>query len=201
MKAPRIGFESIARAVAMLPASERAIAKATGASRAVVVRWLRALQARHVVHCCSVERVSQNSWDRTYALGAGPVTTCLQDARRTTPPRPTVHVLNFVLMWRAIETPQTVSEIADAVGICDRQVHEYLSALRAERLAHVASWSPVAHNWAAAWARGNGPMVPKPRPQPRAVVNARYRQRVRERLAIAPLLQAMAAPVDHREAA
>lgn len=185
-------FRDLVQAVAMLPAAERDVAEALGMQLPRVAMWFRALRHKRLVHCQRVVQRTPLLVDRVYALGDGINAVAPQDALiGASTLRVHGHVVTFAAMWRALETPATTAEIAEATGICLRSVCGFIATLRDAGLVHIGGWTPAGKNWAPNWVQGKGTNALRPRAQTRSAVNLRYYRRSRERQAVQPLQQAL----------
>lgn len=79
----------------------------------------------------------------------------------------------------------TALELADAMGVHRTGAERFLRQMHAEQKVHIGSWlraevgASSGHHPTRVWVAGPGRDAPRPKPEPRQVAHARYREKMR----------------------
>lgn len=162
----------LSRLIAMLPATNKAIAADLGVSRSVVGVWLRDLRARGLIGVG--EMIAREG--RVYVPGPS------RPYSRHSTERRARGIALFCDAWDALSARQTTDDLAEALGLHRRTATDMLRSMRLHGLVRIAGWEMRHQTLAPVYDRLPAPDVPRPARRDRVTTNAAYWARRRDRL-------------------
>ena len=165
-----LGFPAYCQALAALPASNAAIAKACGLTARGVCDLMRRFWQLGLVHPGSSGYRNCVIWHR----GPGDAANSRVHGKK----RPYANHILFASMMRALESARTAGQLGEDVGVSLLAAQTAIRHLRAAGLVYLSEWSITAHGRPVArYEIGKGQDVPKPPPQGNRLKWQRYTQR------------------------
>lgn len=98
----------------------------------------------------------------------------------TQPQRVRVRItaLSFAKLVAAMmDSPMSVQELADEVGLAVKTVRGYVHAMHREKVCRIGGWECYSRGRTACFIMGRGPDAPRPKAKSRALASAEWRSR------------------------
>lgn len=167
----RIGLPGYARIVAAMPGTVPQIAERTGMSQLGVRRIVRELRSLGAIgEKEKTKGKPRSSPVSVWAVGDYP------SNKAGTCARPRAHVIAFVKLLEEIQSPSSITDIVESVGIAHATARRVIKSLRLGGVCHIGAWQvQVSGPRVPMYRFGPGKDAKKPPPQPKAEIQRRMR--------------------------